>query len=111
HTEDAREIFPEQAAPYLVGVPCRAEAAALARSRRVVEGAAPAAVTTELGEDVTRDAWLLAVTGILDAKTAHRPAKELQGPVAAQTLRSWTTALAQRAGRPAPAGEPVSPAT
>jgi len=111
HTEDAREIFPEQAAPYLVGVPCRAEAAALARSRRVVEGAAPAAVTTELGEDVTRDAWLLAVTGILDAKTAHRPAKELQGPVAAQTLRSWTTALAQRAGRPAPAGEPVAPAT
>jgi stage II sporulation protein D len=111
HTEDAKEIFPEQAAPYLVGVPCRAEAASLARSRRVVEGAAPSAVTTELGEDVTRDAWLLAVSGVLDAKTAHRPAKELSGSVPAGTLRSWTAALAKRAGRPEPQGEPLAPST
>ena len=111
HTEDAREIFPEQAAPYLVGVPCRAEAAALARSRRVVEGAAPQAVTTELGEDVTREAWLLGVTGVLDAKTAHKPAKELSGPVSAATLRSWTAALARRAGRPEPTGDPIAPTT
>lgn len=111
HTEDAREIFPEQAAPYLVGVPCRAEAAALARSRRLVEGAPPVAVTTELGDDVTREAWLLAVTGVFDAKTAHRPAKELQGQVSAGTLRTWTTALAKRAGRPQPSGEVVAPST
>ena len=111
HTEDAQEIFPEQAAPYLVGVPCRAEAAALSRSRRVVEGAPPAAVATEHGDDVTRDAWLLAVTGVLDAKTVHRPAKELEAPVPAATLRSWTAALAKRAGRPQPTGEPVAPST
>lgn len=111
HTEDAKEIFPEQAAPYLAGVPCRAEAAALARSRRVVEGASPAAVSTEYGDDVTRDAWLLAVTGVLDAKTAHRPAKELQDAVPAATLRAWTSALAKRAGRPAPTGEAIAPSS
>ena len=56
HTEDAKEIFPEQAAPYLVGVPCRAEAEAPRRARAgVLTGASPIAVVTENGEDVTRD--------------------------------------------------------
>lgn len=110
HTEDAKEIFPEQNAPYLVGVPCRAEAEALARTRKVVQGAAPAGITTEHGDDVTREAWLLAVSGVFGADAAGLP-KRLAGPVDAATLRAWTTALARLSGRPAPEGAPVAPST
>ncbi len=111
HTEDAKEIFPEQAAPYLVGVPCRAEAEALARTRRVLTGAIPIAVVTENGEDVTRDAWILDAAGVFGTSSPERLAKTLERPLNAATLRTWTTALARLAGRPAPTASPVEPST
>jgi stage II sporulation protein D len=111
HTEDAKEIFPEQAAPYLKGVPCRAEAEVLARERVVVNGAAPVAVLGPNGEDLTREAWLLAVAGVFgEAVTRHLP-RELARPVSAVTLRSWTTALARRSGLPVPAGPATEPSS
>jgi stage II sporulation protein D len=110
HTEDAKEIFPEQAAPYLVGVPCRAEAAALARSRRVLAGAPPAGVVTEHGEDVTREVWLLQVSGVFAGRADRLPA-DLSRPVKGATLRSWTSAVARLSGRPAPTGPAIEPAT
>jgi stage II sporulation protein D len=111
HTEDAKEIFPEQAAPYLVGVPCRAEAEALARTRRILTGASPIAIVTETGEDVTREAWLLEASGVFGATSPERLVKVLDKPVNAATLRAWTTALARVAGRPAPTAPPVEPST
>jgi stage II sporulation protein D len=111
HTEDAKEIFPEQAAPYLVGVPCRAEDEALARTRRVLKGATPVGIVTDQGEDVTREVLLLAVTGVLGPHPPDKLAKEMGKPVGATTLRSWTSALAKLAGRPAPSGAPVEPST
>jgi len=107
HTEDAKEIFPEQAAPYLIGVPCRAEAEALARTRKTVTGAAPAGITTENGDDVTRDAWLLAVSGVFGEST--HLSKILARPVSASALRGWTSAVARLSGRPAPSGTAVAP--
>ena len=109
HTEDAKEIFPEQAAPYLVGVPCRAEVETLARTRRVVKGATPVAFSTEHGEDVTREVWLLVSAGILDGRSPSHLARELSRPVSGATLRAWTSALASRAGLPAPTGAPIAP--
>lgn len=111
HTEDAKEIFPEQAAPYLVGVPCRAEDQALARTRRVVSGAAPVAFTTELGDDVTRDVFILETAGVFGSKVKDHLAKELAKSPSAEVLRSWTTALARLAGRPAPQGTPIQPSS
>jgi len=95
HTENAAEIFPEERAPYLVGVPCRAEGEALAASRVVLNGRAVPAVASETGEDVTRDWALLVAAGI---------AGERADPGAAFTpddLLSWSGALARIAGRPA----------
>ncbi len=109
HTEDAKEIFPEQAAPYLVGVPCRAEEQALARTRRVIKGASPLPVETEAGDDVTRDIAILESAGIFGAQAPGRLAKMLGKPVDAATLRSWTSALAKLSGRPAPEGRPIDP--
>jgi len=111
HTEDAKEIFPEQAAPYLVGVPCRAEAEGLARTRRVLKGAPPVAIVSELGEDVTRDAFVLEANGVFGTHGADRLAKELGKSPSAQTLRGWTAALARLAGRPAPSTAPVEPSS
>lgn len=106
HTETAAEVFPEQAAPYLRGVPCRGEAAAAAAERVVLEGRPSAAITTESGDDVTRDAALLASAGVLGLD----PVPELLArPASGEDLRSWASALAKRAGRPAPSG-PVGPA-
>lgn len=111
HTEDAKEIFPEQSAPYLVGVPCRAEAEALARTRRVLKGAVPSGVTSEAGEDVTRDVWLLDVSGVFGARAADKLTHDLARPVTGATLRSWTSVVARLSGRPAPEGPPVEPST
>jgi len=111
HTEDAKEIFPEQAAPYLVGVPCRAENQALARTRGLLKGAAPVVVENEFGEDVTRDAWMLDVSGVFGSETQERLVKLLQKPLKADTLRAWTTALTRLAGLPAPAQPSIEPKT
>ena len=111
HTEDAKEIFPEQSAPYLTGVPCRAEVEALARTRRVVKGAAPVSIATESGEDVTRDAFLLETSGVFGASASDHLARDLAKLVTAKTLRAWTAALARLAGRPEPVGPPIEPST
>jgi stage II sporulation protein D len=111
HTEDAKEIFPEQAAPYLVGVPCRAEDEALARTRRVLRGASPLAVETEHGEDVTRDVWMLDAAGVFGRPGGEHLVRELGRPVRAATLRAWTTELARLAGRPAPTEAPIEPSS
>lgn len=106
HTEDAAEIFPEQAAPYLKGVPCRAEAEAAASVRVTVEGIASEAVAAETGEDVTREIALLAVGGVVPGPLSPR---ELAKAPDASELRRWTSALARLAGRPAPSGAATSP--
>lgn len=107
HTEDAVEVFPEQAAPYLRGVPCRGESAATATERVVLEGRPVAAIGNESGDDATRDAALLAAAGVLGLD----PTPELLArPVTGEDLRAWASALARRAGRPIPSG-PVGGAT
>ena len=111
HTEDAKEIFPEQAAPYLVGVPCRAEDEALARTRRLLSGAPPVAIVTEYGEDVTRDVSVLRAVGVFGDRTVEHLAKELQKPPDGATLRAWTTVVARLAGRPAPHERPIEPSS
>lgn len=99
HTENAADVFPEEDAPYLTGVPCRAEAEALARVRAVVPGRRSAAVLAENGEDVTRDASLLAASGVLESA----PDKASLGrALEAKSLRAWTAALLRLAGRPQP---------
>jgi stage II sporulation protein D len=111
HTEDAKEIFPEQAAPYLTGVPCRAEGEALARTRKLLAGAPPVAFATEHGEDVTREIWLLQVSGVFGSTGPQRLPGELARSVKAATLRSWTESVARLSGRPAPSGSPVEPSS
>lgn len=105
HTEDGSEIFPEHAEPYLKGVPCRAEGAALATLRATIAGRAPEPVADEVGNDVTRDAALLRAAAVvgpgLDPQAALLPAE----------LRSWTSALARRSGRPEPSGPAGEAAT
>jgi stage II sporulation protein D len=102
HTEDGREIFPEHDEPYLRGVPCRAEADAVATLGSVVAGRRTRAVTDETGADVTRDWALLSVAGVVAAKGAKPDAAGR--PVDADRLRTWTGALARLAGLPEPTG-------
>jgi len=102
HTEDGAEIFPEERAPYLTGVPCRAEAAALAAMTVDLGGATIAPVVAEDGRDVTRDWALLTAAGVLQASA------DVGGPIRGADLRSWTLALAGLSGRPSPQGPPGS---
>ena len=114
HTEDAKEIFPEQAAPYLDR---RARAGprqqALARTRRVLTGAAPLAVATEYGEDVTRDAWMLDASGVFGHELAGaRSPRRSDKPVEARRPcargpRRWRGSP----GRAAPEALPIEPST
>jgi stage II sporulation protein D len=103
HTEDGHEIFPEELArPYLRGVPCRAEADALAAQRATLAGRALAAAIDESGRDVTRDVALLEVAGIVDP--APLPADWPALAIGAATLREWNARLASLAGLAPPAG-------
>jgi stage II sporulation protein D len=97
HTEDAAEIFPEERAPYLVGVPCRAEGEAAAVVFTELSGRTIAPVIGETGEDFTRDWSLLAAAGVLPEGA------DPGAPLGAEDLRAWTSALARKAGRPLPA--------
>jgi stage II sporulation protein D len=106
HTEDAAEIFPEQAAAYLKGVPCRAEPDAAGGARLLLEGRAIPSLLAETGEDVTREAALLAAAEIVPASLT--PAAFAQAPDALE-LRRWTSALSKAVGRPDPAGAPTAP--
>ncbi len=111
HTEDAQEIFPEQAAPYLVGVPCRAEDEALARTRRQISGAAPVPVLSDSGEDLTRDVTGLHTAGVFGSAKLEAVAARMAKPLDAEALRAWTAGFARAAGRPAPQGAPIAPST
>ena len=100
HTEDAAEVFPEEAAPYLVGVPCRAEAAAIATLKVRLEGAAVREVIAENGDDVTRDWAVLAAAGVLGTVGSGGDPSARAG---APEVRSWAGAVASLAGVRAPA--------
>jgi stage II sporulation protein D len=101
HTEDGREIFPEQKEPYLKGVPCRAENEALASLRATIRGRNIAPLADETGADITRD-WSL-----LEAAGVTTPGE----PFNAGTLREWTRRTALLAGLPLPTGPPGTAAT
>lgn len=103
HTENAGEIFPEQAAPYLAGVPCFAERDAAASKPVVLRGREVATVDSDSGEDVTRDAALLFVAGVL---TTEPGSAALRRRPSAREMRDITTRLASVAGRPSPEGPP-----
>jgi len=90
HTEDGKGVFPEHDEPYLKGVPCRAEEAAMASLRATIAGRSIPKLVDATGKDVTRDWALLAAAGVLSA----RPPERLDGSL----LREWTRALARLSG-------------
>lgn len=103
HTEDGALIFPEQAAPYLKGVPCRDEAEGLRRRTAHVSGKAIEPIVAETGEDVTREVVLLSAVGIYGGSLG---ARHLAGTASSGEVREWTAAAARASGRPAPEGRP-----
>lgn len=103
HTEDGQNIFTEESdRPYLKGVPCRAENDALETLRATLKGRAIVPVTDEVGADVTREWALLTVAGVLGESPDGDGS--LAQPIRPETLRSWTTRLAELAGLPRPDG-------
>jgi stage II sporulation protein D len=108
HTENAKDVFPEEDAPYLAGVPCRAEAEALATVRTFLAGRRLGPIESESGEDVTRDAALLAAAGVLEGPPEKGALGHALDP---RTLRRWTSALLRLAGRPQPTGREGATAT
>jgi stage II sporulation protein D len=96
HTEDGQGIFPEHDEPYLKGVPCHAEEAAMATLRATIEGRPMPGLLDETGKDVTRDWALLAAAGVVTA----RPPEHLSGSL----LREWSRSLARLSGRQPAAG-------
>jgi stage II sporulation protein D len=101
HTEDGGEIFPEHDGPYLKGVPCRAEAEAVATLGATVKGRTIPVVIDETGADVTRDWTLLQAAGIVPEESSATAERAIEAAV----LRNWTATLARRAGLPAPPGD------
>lgn len=100
HTEDVSNVFPEEDAPYLRGVPCRSEEPGA--TGYAISGARVVPVVSEAGEDVTRHAALLAAMGVLDTIDPGR----LREPLDGTRLRRITVRLARALGRPLP-GQPV----
>lgn len=96
HTEDGKGIFPEHDEPYLKGVPCRAEEAAMASLRATIAGRSISRLVDATGKDVTRDWALLVAAGVLSA----RPPERLNGSL----LREWTRVLARLSGLTAAEG-------
>lgn len=103
HTENASEIFPEEAAPYLSAVPCRAETDALESLKVTLNGAKATPVIAENGEDVSHDWALLRAAGVLGAVDTAEQMTRSPDP---ETLRRWTTATALTCGRPLPDDPP-----
>lgn len=101
HTEDVENVFPEQSAPYLRGVPCRSEILTPDGGVFRLHGASLEPVISEIGEDVTRSVALLRVMGVLDTVDRSKLLVPLDGP----SLRRHTTALTRAAGRPKPTGQ------
>ncbi len=99
HTEDASEVFPEEEAPYLKGVPCRAERAEARSLLTEIAGKAPLAVGPGDEDGAGRDLSLLVVAGVLRPEAAGR---DVGSAASAADLRAATTSLAALAGLPAP---------
>ena len=99
HTEDAANVFAEERAPYLVGVPCRDEADAISRSRSVLRGRSPRRVLDESGRDRSRAWALLRAAGVLESEDA---ATSMGEPLTAAVALRWARSLALQAGLPSP---------
>lgn len=70
HTEDGSNVFREEKAPYLKGVPCYPDEVVMAAWRRTLPGAPPPApVTLSSGESVEEALALLSVLGLVDPKS------------------------------------------
>ena len=95
HTEDAVEIFPEEDAPYLKGVPCSAEYDARESHSGTVAGRNVEPLLSGAGGDLTRDWALLAAAGVLSWSGAEAAA----GPFTPSDLEGSATALAALTGR------------
>lgn len=105
HTEDAGEIFPEERAEYLRGVPCRAEGDALRSRRFEIAGRAMPEVRDRNGRDVTRDWALLVSAGVLSPA-----ASEWIAPATAGTIDRWTAGVRGLAGTDPVSGAQGAPA-
>ncbi len=103
HTEDVELIFPEERAPYLRGVACRAESRVLERMHVTLRGREPRSLIAEDGTDLSRPWALLVTLGVIEPTLGEAALRE---PVSGARLREWTRRLALAAGRPAPAGPP-----
>ena len=101
HTEDAAVIFPENTAPYLVGVPCAPEERSR-KQRRILLSGDPALVSAPNAR-AAEAAALLTVNGILDRGAVT--AAPLSSPVASAEATTWIDALGAACGvvRPAAA--------
>ena len=102
HTENADAVFPEERAPYLVGVPCHAEGGAAGPVW--ISGRAAERVATPTGQDVTRERAMLVCAGVLDAEM---DARALAEPLEEGDLERWATHLARLAGLAPPEGRPT----
>lgn len=96
HTEDAVEIFPEEDAPYLKGVPCSAEYDARKSHSGKVAGRKVEALLSGAGGDLTRDWALLAAAGVVSWSGADAAAE----PLTPSDLQGSAAALAALTGRP-----------
>ncbi len=95
HTEDAVNIFPEEDAPYLKGVPCRAEKDALQDHAGTVAGRGMQVLRSETGSDITRDHALLAAAGVIDWEGSDGASRIL----AVEGVRSMAGKLGRLTGR------------
>jgi stage II sporulation protein D len=104
HTEDAANIFEDEAAPYLRGVVCAPEQSAWSLLRST-------AATRTLGNegDLNRNAALLVAAGVVDAKPDF--AAYLEGQASDNELKGWTSRLlnvARRKGCDTTASSPLA---
>ena len=93
HTEDASEIFPEQAAPYLAGVPCAPEAKSR-KQRSILLSGTEALVRAAAGAGEA--AAILRVEDLIPASAIE--AEALDAPLAPGEAEAWIRTLAERCG-------------
>ena len=96
HTEDAVEIFPEEKAVYLKGVPCSAEYDARKSHSGKVTGRRIEPLLSGAGGDLTRDWALLSSCGVLSWNGADAAAE----PFSPADLEESAAVLAGLTGRP-----------
>src|SRR5207244_4409845 len=93
HTEDASEILPELAAPYLVGVACAPEARSRKKQEIVLEGARD---LRDAPSDAAEAAALLSVHDVVPRSALSLAA--LASPVRDVEASSWLEALGSACG-------------